>query len=125
MKYDFLKMIHLKKKFVTNTTFILPLFMSTLITYILTFNEWKKTFIPLKLTNLDLEFRVERWLEFMQCFENRPRPAVEPVNPVTQKKSGLSFMKIPIFKNPQKPSKTRNPIPVESPIEPINNFYFF
>ena len=62
-----------------------------------------------------------------QCFETRPGPAVEPINPVTQKKSGLDFMENPIFKNPQKPvksSKTQNPILVEPPVEPINNFYF-
>ncbi|WZY93217.1 hypothetical protein YC2023_065546 [Brassica napus] len=51
-----------------------------------------------------------------QCFETRPGPAVEPINPVIQKKSGLDFVKNPIFrnyKNPKKFTKTWNPIPVE------------
>ena len=37
-----------------------------------------------------------------QCFETRPESAVEPVNLVTQDKSGLSFVKKTIFKNPIK-----------------------
>ena len=41
----------------TNTTFIVLLFMYTLIIFILTF----KTLILLGLTNLDLEFRVQGW----------------------------------------------------------------
>ena len=44
---------------------------------------------------------------FLQCFETRPGPAVEPVNPMIQKKIGLGFMKNPIFKNPQKLAKTQ------------------
>jgi len=44
---------------------------------------------------------------------------------VTQKKSGLDFVKTPIFRNSQKPTKTQNPIPVEPPVEPINKFYSF
>ena len=59
---------------------------------------------------------------FSQCFESRPRPAVEPVNPVIQKKFGLDFAKNPIFRNPQKSTKIQNPIPVKPPVEPINNF---
>ncbi|WZZ27966.1 hypothetical protein YC2023_011367 [Brassica napus] len=46
-----------------------------------------------------------------QCFETRSGPAVGPVNPVIEKISGLGFVKKPIFRNPQKPTKTRNPIP--------------
>ena len=58
-----------------------------------------------------------------QCFETRPGPAIEPVDPMT-KKSGLGFAKtqyLETHKNPQKTTKTWNPIPVE----PINNFCFF
>ena len=47
--------------------------------------------------------------------------SVSKPDPVTQKKSGLDFVKTPIFRNSQKPTKTQNPIPVE----PINKFYFF
>ena len=42
-----------------NTTFIVPLFMFTLTNFTLTFNEGEMTFITLKLTIIDLGFRVE------------------------------------------------------------------
>ena len=42
-----------------NSTFIVPLFMFTLTNFILTFNEWEMTIITLRLTILDLGFRVE------------------------------------------------------------------
>ena len=61
----------------------------------------------------------------MQCFETSPGPTVEPINPVTQKKFSLGFMKNSLFRNLQKLTKTQNPIPVEPLVEPINNFYSF
>ena len=53
-------------------------------------------------------------------FETLLGPAVESVNPVTQKKFGLGFVKNPIFRNTQKSTIIQNPIPVE----PINQLYF-
>ena len=45
----------------TNTTFIVPLFMFTLTTFTFICNE-SKIFIPLRLTNLNLEFRIEGYI---------------------------------------------------------------
>ena len=59
-----------------------------------------------------------------QCFETRPGPAVEPVDLVTKTNPVWVLRNtqyLETYKNPQKTTKTWNPIPVE----PINNFCFF
>ena len=47
------------EKFPKNTTFLVSIFMFTLITFILTFKEVKR-----HLTNLYFEFRVKGWIRF-------------------------------------------------------------
>ena len=47
------------KEVVKYTTFIILLFMFTLINFTLIFKEEKNTFITIGLTNLDLKIRVE------------------------------------------------------------------
>lgn len=52
---------NVNRKIVKYTTFIMPLFIFTLIIFTFIFKKEKKTFITIELTNLDLEFIVDGW----------------------------------------------------------------